>query len=379
MPISLLRKSCQLLLVFSFCVQSVHAAENVVLVTLDGLRWQELFRGLDPILANHEEFGGQSALLNGRFARAQPAQSAAAIFPFIYSTVFTQGSYIGNRDENSCSAVSNPWYFSYPGYSEILTGVVNESLDSNAKVANPERTLHELLNTNPEFAGRSAAFASWDVFPFIFNVQRSRVYVNAFGPLEQPQGEFEQALNRLHQDIPTPWPTVRNDAFTHHFALSHLRREQPRLLYISYGETDDFAHDGKYDQYLFAAHRTDQFIADVWDTLQSMDQYRDNTVLFITVDHGRGEDPVETWLHHASKRSLDGYMSSLAQYEQGIVGSEATWIAAIGPGIANRGLIQTGDGCVTANRIAATLLQLLGEDYRDYNPNMGAPIQSLLD
>lgn len=110
-----------------------------------------------------------------------------------------------------------------------------------------------------------------------------------------------------------------------------------------------------------------------------MDQYRDNTVLFITVDHVRGEDPIETWLHHASKRSLDGYMSSLAQYEEGIVGSEATWIAALGPGIANRGLVQTGDDCVTANRIAATLLQLLGEDYRDYNPNMEAPIQSLLD
>jgi hypothetical protein len=174
---------------------------------------------------------------------------------------------------------------------------------------------------------------------------------------KHPVGEFEQELNRLHKDIPTPWPTVRNDAFTHHFALSYLRREQPRLLFISYGETDDFAHDGKYDEYILAANRTDGFIREVWETLQSIPNYRENTVLFITVDHGRGEEPLETWLHHASKRSLDGYMSSLAQYEEGIVGSEATWMAAMGPGISDSGLIATGERCVTSDRIAATLLQ----------------------
>lgn len=357
----------------------VFGAENVVLITFDGLRWQELFRGLDLDLANHEEYSEQSALITERFQRRNPEQSAAAIFPFLHSTVFSRGSYIGNRDADSCAAVSNPWYFSYPGYSEILTGVVNEGLDSNDKIQNPERTIHELLNTNPAFRGRTAAFASWDVFPYIFNVEKSGVFVNAFSPLEEPAGEFEQVLNQLHGDIPTPWPTVRNDAFTHHFALSYLRREQPRLLFISYGETDDFAHDGKYDEYILAAHRTDGFIREVWETLQALPQYRDNTALFITVDHGRGEEPLETWLHHASKRSLDGYMSSLAQYEEGIVGSEATWMAAMGPGINDDGLIGTPGQCVTSDRIAATLLRLLGEDYRDYNPGMGEPIEELLE
>jgi hypothetical protein len=367
------------LITFLFVSQSVYAAENVVLITLDGLRWQELFRGLDANLANHEEYSGQSQLITERFQRRNPEQSAAAVFPFLHSVVFTQGSYIGNRDANSCAAVSNPWYFSYPGYSEILTGVVNETIDSNGKFQNPERTIHELLASNVEYRGKTAAFASWDVFPYIFNVERSGIFVNAFSPLEHPVGEFEQELNRLHKDIPTPWPTVRNDAFTHHFALSYLRREQPRLLFISYGETDDFAHDGKYDEYILAANRTDGFIREVWETLQSIPNYRENTVLFITVDHGRGEEPLETWLHHASKRSLDGYMSSLAQYEEGIVGSEATWMAAMGPGISDSGLIATGERCVTSDRIAATLLQILGEDYRDYNVNMGIPIGELLE
>lgn len=354
------------------------AVDNVVLITLDGMRWQEVFRGIDPILANHEEYGGESEMLMQRFWRDSQEERERTLMPFLHDIVFKQGSFAGDRDHGSCAKVSNPWYFSYPGYSEILTGVVNEAIDSNGKNPNPEQTLHELLETNPEFRGLSAAFASWDVFPFIFNTTRSGIYVNAFEPLAHPANEFEQSLNALFADIPTPWPTVRHDAFTHHYAMSYLQREHPRLLYISYGETDDFAHDGKYDEYINAAHRTDRFISEVWEMLQSTEGYRDNTVLFITVDHGRGEEPIETWLHHASKRSTSAYMESLAQYENGIVGSEATWMAAIGPDIASAGLIATGDDCLTSNRIAATLLEVLGEDYQDYNPAMGSPLTELL-
>jgi bisphosphoglycerate-independent phosphoglycerate mutase (AlkP superfamily) len=151
------------------------------------------------------------------------------------------------------------------------------------------------------------------------------------------------------------------------------------VTFISYGETDDFAHDGRYDEYIFAAQRTDRFIRELWEFVQSTEGYRDNTVLFITVDHGRGEEPIETWQYHASKESLTGYMQSLAQYEEGIVGSEHTWMAAIGPGVPATGLIAASDeNCVPANRIAATLLQLLDVDYRSLNPAMGAPLQEFL-
>lgn len=371
-------KELLILLLLALFASSAQAADNVVLITFDGLRWQELFRGLDPALAKHEEYSEQGELLMQRFWRDTPEKRAAALFPFLHGTVFMHGSFAGNRDAGSCVRVSNPWYFSYPGYSEILTGVVNEQIDSNGKVLNPEKTIHELLESLPQYRGKTGAFASWDVFPFIFNTERSRIYVNAFAPLAEPATEAERQLNTLYADIPTPWPTVRNDAFTHHYAKAWFQRSRPRLLYISYGETDDFAHDGKYDEYILAAHRTDRFISEIWDMIQSTDGYRDNTVLFVTVDHGRGEAPLETWQHHASKRSLDGYMQSLAQYEDGIVGSENTWMAAIGPGVGSSGLINTGEDCLTSNRIAATLLQLLGEDYRKLNPSMGTPLQEFL-
>ena len=367
-----------LVFAFSITAHTAKGADNVVLITLDGLRWQEVFGGIDRELATHEEYALQSEEIMARFWRDSAQDRAAALMPFLHNLVFEQGAYAGNRYAGSCARVSNPWYFSYPGYSEILAGVVNPEIDSNSKIPNPEKTFLELLNSNPDFSGRMAAFASWDVFPYIFNVERSGLFVNAFDKTPQPLNEFELVLNRVIDDMPPRWPTVRNDVFTHHFALSYMREKHPRVVYISYGETDDFAHEGLYDEYVMAANRTDRFISEVWEQIQSSAFYRDNTVLFITVDHGRGEEPVETWLHHASKESLNGYMQSLAQYEDGIVGSEAVWMAAIGPGIPAKGLIETGSGCLTSNRIAATLLEQLGEDYRDYNPAMGSPLMEFL-
>lgn len=356
----------------------VHAAENVVLITLDGLRWQEVYRGLDRELATHEEYSTRSDELMERFWRETARERAETLLPFLHNTVFQRGIHFGNRDAGSCARIDNPWYFSYPGYSEILTGVINENIDSNRKFPNPERTVHELLESRPEYAGKTGAFGSWDVFPYIYNVERSGVHVNAFSPLDAPADDHERLLNTLHEDIPTPWPTVRNDAFTHHYAMSWFLREQPRLLHIAYGETDDFAHDGQYDEYIFAAHRTDRFIREVWEMVQSTEGYRDNTVLLLATDHGRGEQPLETWRHHASKRSLSHYMQSLAHYEDGIVGSEAVWIAAIGPGIRNRGLVTTGDDCISNSQLAATVLELMGETPRDFNPDMAPPLEELL-
>lgn len=354
------------------------AVSNIFLVTLDGLRWQEVFRGLDRSLAANGDYSGRSETIIARYGAANAAESAAALMPFLHNTVFREGTVVGNRDKNSCARVSNSWYFSYPGYNEILTGVVDESIDSNAKIPNKNKTFLELLNETESYRDRVAAFGSWDVFPYIFNVERSGLHLNAAQNAEPAENEFEVFLNRLQGDIPSPWGNVRLDAFTHHYALSHIRNHHPRIVYIGYGETDDFAHDGQYDQYVMAANRSDRFIEELWELIETDDFYKDNTVLFITVDHGRGEEPEETWRHHASKKSVSTSMQSLARYQEGIVGSDAVWMAAIGPGVPANGLLGTDDACLTSNRIAATLLNLLGEDYRLFNSDMGTPMPEFL-
>lgn len=351
------------------------STENIILISIDGLRWQEVFRGLDINLASNEEYSSRSEYILKEF---KGNDSAEKLMPFLHQVVMKEGSIIGNKDKSSCAQVTNPWYFSYPGYNEILTGRADPEINSNSAIANPNVTFLEWLNKKqPAFENSVVAFSSWDVFPFIINTERSGVPVN-IGPKENPENEFEKTLNRLSGDIPSPWKTVRLDAFTHHYALSYMKAHHPRVTYIAYGETDDFAHDGEYDQYVIAANRTDRFIREIWEFIQQDNFYQNKTTLMITSDHGRGEYPEETWQHHASKKAMKGYMESLAEYEEGIVGSENVWIAAFGPGIKQQGLIETGESCVGSNQVAASLLYLLDFDYKDFNPDAGKPIMEMV-
>ncbi|MES2606469.1 MAG: phosphoglyceromutase [Pseudomonadota bacterium] len=355
--------------------QESAAATNVILVTLDGVRWQEVFHGLDQQLAADKEFNTLGDALVKQFGAETPALSAAKLFPFLHEVIAKQGTLIGNRAAQSCARVTNPWFFSYPGYNEILTGVVDPAINTNEAKPNPNVSFLEWLNKDvASFKGKVLAFGSWDAFPAILNSARSGI------PVEVGQnGNSAEAatLKRLAADLPVLWASMRYDAFTHHGALKALREDKPRALYVAYGETDDFAHDGRYEQHLLAANRTDRFLRELWETVQSDPQYRDNTVLFITTDHGRGNAPIETWQHHASKESLAGYMKSLAAYKEGIVGSDAVWMAAIGAGVPARGPVATAS-CVGSNQIAGTLLQLLGLESKQFNAKAGAPMTEFL-
>ncbi len=351
--------------------QTSKPIENIVLITIDGLRWQEVFRGVDHRLLNAEAFIKRKAILEEQFVNSVTTPQAA-LLPFLTQTMATNGILYGNRDVGECMKVTNPWYFSYPGYSEILTGVADPKIDSNKKFNNPNVTFLEYLNLSSPFKGQVAAFGSWDVFPYIMNTERSGIPVNAgFDEATLNPTQKELWLNTLQHDIPSPWETVRLDAFTHHYALETIQKTRPRALYIAYGETDDFAHDGHYDQYILAAHRTDRFIREIWTTLQAIPQYQNKTVLLVTTDHGRGEMPLETWQHHASQKSLQGYMKSLSQYQEGIVGSDNVWLAAMGPGVGTMPKLQDSKACYGSNQIAATLLAALGINPNEFNTEIG--------
>lgn len=356
------------------------AADKVVLITLDGLRWQEVYTGIDEELLDSAEFTKRQDYLRREFWRADPDQRSRALMPFLHSTIFEQGVHVGDLRADSCAELKNGKNFSYPGYSEILTGVIDDSITSNDKVPNEAKSFMELLIDLDGEGDRYsvAAFTSWDVFPFILNVERSGIYVNAFGALEEVRSAEEAKIQELYFDIPQPWTTVRNDAFTHRFAMEYLEREKPDVLYISYGETDDFAHDGKYHEYITAAHRTDRFIEDVWQRLQSMAEYRNKTTLLVTTDHGRGHGPGDGWMHHGPTEKMQQGLNSLERFESGRDGEEAVWIAAIGPDVPSSGSIPTRDRCITSDRIASTLLHTLGIDYSKLNSAMGEPIREFL-
>ena len=108
----------------------------------------------------------------------------------------------------------------------------------------------------PGFRRSVEAYGSWDVFPFIFNTDRSKLPVNANGPpFPSPTTGQQRATNRFTEWLPNHWAGVRLDAATMAAALDALTTRQPRVLVVLLGETDERAHERRYDLYLDAAHQ----------------------------------------------------------------------------------------------------------------------------
>lgn len=170
-------------------LQPVHtqpAGRNVIVVTLDGFRWQEMFTGASREYFKREA-GGEPGAAEKRFWRSTPEERRAALLPFVWGTVAAAGQVFGDPAKRSSSRLTNGLWFSYPGYSEMFAGIADPNVDSNDKVPNPNITVLEWLNGRPGFRGRVAAFGAWDVLPSILNVERSRIPVGAaFTPVPSP-------------------------------------------------------------------------------------------------------------------------------------------------------------------------------------------------
>ena len=74
--------------------------QRVVLVTLDGVRWQEVFRGADRVIATNKTFTPLAKEIKAQFL--DPADPAAALTPFLHNVVAKQGALLGDRDHGSC-------------------------------------------------------------------------------------------------------------------------------------------------------------------------------------------------------------------------------------------------------------------------------------
>src|SRR5258708_2188069 len=96
--------------------------ENVVVVTLDGMRWQEVFGGADSALLKNKNFTRDSAGTSGKFWNDDVLVRRKNLFPFFWSTVVEKGQLYGNRLYSNKVNNANKYKFSYPGYNEIFTG-----------------------------------------------------------------------------------------------------------------------------------------------------------------------------------------------------------------------------------------------------------------
>jgi Metalloenzyme superfamily len=338
--------------------------QNVVLIVSDGLRWQEVFTGADPALLNEKAGGSWLAEkeLRKRYWREGPDARRALLFPFLWGTVATQGQIFGNQLKGSIARVTNGLAFSYPGYNEMCTGYPNAAINSNEFGPNPNATVFEWLNKFDAFHGQVAIFGTWDVFQNIFNKRRSGLVIQTGWTLP-PQAHETPRDALLRELYATSTPLDEEDTWNSFLQiplLDYVKASHPRVLFVGYGETDNWGHQGRYDLLLDSAHRMDHFVRQLWDTMQKMPEYRGTTTFIITTDHGRGSGLTE-WKEHGVDEK----------------GSENVWIAVIGPDTSPLGE-RTQVAPVTQAQIAATVAAFVGKDYPRDVPKAAPPITAVL-
>jgi hypothetical protein len=337
---------------------------NVVLIVSDGLRWQEVFTGADPTLLNEANGGiwDKEADLRREFWREDPGERRRALFPFLWNTVAVRGQIFGNQALGSVARVTNGLAFSYPGYNEMLTGHPDARINSNEFGPNPNISVLEWLNTLPDLHAKVSVFATWAIFKDILNVPRSHLplQVGWDPPYHGSLTPRQELLNRLYDSTTRLDDEDVYNAFLQVPLLDSFDKQQPRVLFVGYGETDNWAHAGRYDLVLHSAHLFDRFVGELWERLQALPAYRDSTTFIITTDHGRGSGPTE-WKEHGVEQK----------------GSENIWIAVLGPDtppLGERG--HTTE--VHQAQLAATVAALLGKDFRQAVPAAAPPISAVL-
>lgn len=235
--------------------------------------------------------------------------------PFFWNTIGMQGQLYGNRKYNNEVNCANLKWFSYPGYSELLVGFVEPKVKSNDNIENPNSTVLEFIEQQPGFENKVAVFSTWETISYVTRSKTSGIPANTGNvQMEGDLSDRAQLVNELQSLMPSPY-SARHDAFTFYQAFEYLKQERPRVLFMSFDETDSHGHGGRYDQYLKSANKTDEMLRRMWTWIQNDAQYKDKTTLLISTDHGRGRGGKQIWKDHG-----------LLQF-----GSGQIWMAAIGP------------------------------------------------
>ena len=337
--------------------------KNVIFVMTDGLRWQEVFAGADASLMNKEDGSVKDVpALQKVYWRESGQARREVLMPFLWSVIARRGQIYGNRLLGSEAFVTNGRNFSYPGYSETFCGFADDRIDSNDKTPNPNVTVFEWLHQKPAFRGKVAAFGAWDVFPYIFNQERAGFPVNAgWEPFKAARiTPLQEAVNVMKAQLPRVWEDEPFDALPYLSAVDYLKTNKPRVLYLSLGETDDWAHDRNYRLYLDAARRVDDYLKSLWETAQAMPEYRGSTTLIVSTDHGRGSTA-----------------ATFKSHGKDVAESKDMWMAFLGPDTKPLGE-RARVAPVQQNQIAATLAALLGENYSMAQPKAGKPVRDVL-
>ncbi|WP_241654512.1 hypothetical protein [Granulicella sibirica] len=133
------------------------------------------------------------------------------------------------------------------------------------------------------------------------------------------------------------------DELSVYIARQLMTQVSPSLIWITLHDID-IAHSGAYSLYTDGIRRSDRLCADIWNTIESLPEYKGRTTLFILPDFGRDSDTNPAgngFQHHRTGDAL----------------SRTTWMLALGPGVRQNFVV---DRPVDSLDLVPTLGKLMG-------------------
>lgn len=270
--------------------QSVERDHAVVLVVMDGVRWQDIFLGVDPVLADRYGVPVEERL------------EAERLTPNLHRLMTEDGASIGAPGVGQEMRASGPNFVSLPGYMEMLTGRTDFGCTNNdCGQVRLSTVADDVARQSP---GSSAVISSWAGIgraatgPF----SRAMVSVGRYAGEGRSALERDPELSRLLAEGASARPEPGHDDFrpdvhTARIGLALLGSHEaragsprgPKFLFLGLGETDEYGHRADYRGYLQALVHADATIGQIAQIVRQENEARRPTTLFVTTDHGRSE------------------------------------------------------------------------------------------
>ena len=260
------------------------AEAAVVLVVLDGVRWQDVFAGADVELARACGF------VPGVWTNAR------ALTPNLHRLMQAPGLAIGVPGSRGGISASGPNFISLPGYREIFSGHSDASCDTNDCPRPMAPTLADEVEASGG-PGDVAVVTSWPAIARAVSSKEPSFLVSAGRKLLEnasalaPDAEAGRLLALSASSSALPGDAdYRQDALTASLALRVLADLRPRFLFVGLGDADEHAHRGNYRRYLEALHAADAFVGELSEMLRATGARGQHTTILVTTDHGRAYD-----------------------------------------------------------------------------------------
>jgi len=163
--------------------------------------------------------------------------------------------------------------FTVAGHTALVTGNYQMIDNNGAEYPQNPSVLQFWLKNSEENSSFAQIIASKD---------KLEVLSDCLDP--QWQGKFRPDTDCGVNGLGTGY---REDSVTFTNAMNVIRTNNPKILLICFKQPDVSAHGGDSLGYINAIKKTDEYIRNIQNELQTNLNYKNNTTLFITNDHGR--------------------------------------------------------------------------------------------